>query len=742
MIDITIKNTPIKNPSANYIFDKVDADLNAFDNIESSDVVRSLFGVKEANPSAIDITQSIVNNLGNKDDMTRIRSILQDRGHSGVIWRFTTTKQFMLELSKNLASSGNYLSLTLIRTGGSDSEVTVRELVRFNKDGVTFLDKRNKSIETRPSLYDDLKQLHEEAVAATKQSEPPVPQSSKTSKTMMELRQRFGLYPANNVDQPTVFVPKGTPVFFIRGENNKIQLRNYKDGSAILSLVGDIYIVEFSKFCDEGTIFETTEDIDDFDVVSLETIEPHNLSQSFCDNLKASIKDPNQKVEKSKIEPQKEEPEEPTPPPEEPPKIAIEKDQLVYIVQKESGLATIIKVKDEPGDIICELTDPNFDDKFQYGCYRANCDIPETTFKDYQQLDTLMENFNLEFLVSNDEQQSGVVPTKPENRPQMTVPTTPEAEKLTDTVVEKAAETLEVAREAGATHADLAVDGQVVGTVEVPPTPAEPVQEVVESSTVTVDISKEELPASEQAAHPEGVKINLDVQITPGSPEIKITKGTVTVPVQQPTNAEENPVDANIIIDDPFKDASDSIIAALKKIYMANPEEDALYYTTKLRKVTELDNICAHYNDNCFLIDDKPEKGWFPQAEVQTVDINDQQIQMNLLNGLFGTVNPAITHLQKYLKNHLTEEQNAGFLATGTFPTETLIVWNEKPYDLTVSIVKYKDGRFYRIYLAKTNPGLTDHSYIATKDIPDRWVRLGSDIQDRNEYRTDYRSRR
>lgn len=769
MIDITIKNTPIKNPSANYIFDKVGADLNAFDNIESSDVVRSLFGVKEANPSAIDITQSIVNNLGNKDDMTRIRSILQDRGHSGVIWRFTTTKQFMLELSKNLASSGNYLSLTLIRTGGSDSEVTVRELVRFNKDGVTFLDKRNKSIETRPSLYDDLKQLHEEAVAATKQPEPPAPQSSQTSQTMMELRQRFGLYPANNVDQPTVFVPKGTQVFFIRGENNKIQLRNYKDGSAILSLVGDIYIVEFSKFCDEGTIFETTEDIDDFDVVSLETIEPHNLSQSFCDNLKASIKDPNQKVEEPKIEPPKEEPEppkeepeEPTPPPEEPPKIAIEKDQLVYIVQKESGLATIIKVKDEPGDIICELADPNFDDKFQYGCYRANCDIPETTFKDYQQLDTLMENFNLEFLVSNDEQQSGVVPTKPENRPQMTVPTTPEAEKLTDTVVEKAAETLEVARETGATHADLAVDGQVVGTVEVPPAPAEPVQEAVETSTVTVDISKEELPASEQAAHPEGIKIDLDVQITPGSPEIKITGGTVTdnatvgadfatpgdtgetvtVPVQQPTNMEENPVDVNIIIEAPFQDASESIIAALKKIYMANPEEDMLDYTNKLRKMTELDNICVHHEDDTYLINDKPEEGWFPKEEVQTVDINDQQIQMNLLNGLFGTVNPAITHLQKYLKNHLTEEQNAGFLATGTFPTETLIVWNEKPYDLTVSIVKYKDGRFYRIYLAKTNPGLTDHSYIATKDIPDRWVRLGSDIQDRNEYRTDYRSRR
>lgn len=204
-------------------------------------------------------------------------------------------------------------------------------------------------------------------------------------------------------------------------------------------------------------------------------------------------------------------------------------------------------------------------------------------------------------------------------------------------------------------------------------------------------------------------------------------------------------MDFNYIVEEPFKNASEAIISALNKIIHDHPEEDGLDITNRIRKMTELDNICVHvYKEtNTYIIDDKPEHGWFPQEEVPTVDINDPKVQMGLLNGLFGTTNPAITHLQKFLRKHLTEDEpNPGFLATGTFPTETTIVWCEKPYDLTISIVKFKDGRFYRIMLAKTNVGLGDPGYIATKDIPDRWVRLGNDIQDRVEYRTDYRNRR
>ena len=729
MIDITISNTPINNPASAYILGKVTADLKAFDEIESSDVVKSLFGVKEANPSAIDITQSIVNNLPSKEDKTKMRSILQDRGHTGVIWRFTSTKKFMLEMTKNIASSGNYLSLTLISMS-NQPEVTVRELVRFNKDGVTFLDKRNKSVEIRPSVYDDLKRIHDEAVATLEKKllEPqPVqePTPSPKERTMEEKRASFGLELFDKtLVHPCVFVSKGTKVFFIRGESGIIYLHDYVNSRRICTLKGDQFVLEFGTPSDEGVVFEAKADIDDFDNEAFEQVAPGDLQRCFIDNLKAALyadyvkhdtvttppEEEKKEEQKPEESPKEEQPQEEPESPEEP---STPKTELNFGVEK-GDIVTFTKISDDNDDIAVrieggkygpiDIVDPNFELDFKFGKYKALNKV-DKEFSEYEQLHELMENFMYI--------EEKVIPTTPP--------------KQTDD--EEAA--------------------------ELP-------KEAVETSTVTVDISKEELPASERAAHPEGVKIDLDVQIIPGSPEIKITGGTVTdkatvgidfaapgdtgetvtVPVQPQPNTEENPVNVNIIIEAPFQDASESIIAALKKIYMTNPEEDMLDYTNKLRKMTELDNICVHHDDDTYLINDKPEEGWFPQEEVKTVDINDQQIQMNLLTGMFGTANPAITHLQKFLKNHLTEEQNAGFLATGTFPTETVIVWNEKPYDLTVSIVKYKDGRFYRCYVAKTNPGLTDHSFIATKDIPDRWVRLGADIQDRNEYRTDYRGRR
>lgn len=627
MIDITIRSTPINSATAAYILGQVSTNLSAFDNLESSEIVRSIFGVKEVTPNALDISQAIVNSLENKEDKQKLLAILQDRGQSGIIWRFTSSKKFLIELSKALSSTGNYLSLTLIAINetASSTEVVVRELVRFNKDKTSFLHKKNRSVEIRPSVCDELHRLHDEAVANLEakylkpQPPAPPPPPPEPEKTMVELRAKFGMKLFDEtLIHPCVFISAGQQIFFIRGNNGEIYLHDYVNSRRILTLTGDKYVLAFGEAADSGIIFNVQTPIDDFEKEDLEKQSGENLATCFINTLKNCILDPNAVPEPSQSKPVESEPE--TPPPEEP--------------------------KEEP--------------------------------------------------------------------PKEEIP------------------------------------------------PEKPPKEAVESSTVTVDISKEELPASEQAAHPEGVKIDLDVQITPGNPEIKITGGTVTdnatvgadfaapgdtgetvtVPVQQPTITEENPVNINIVVDDPFKDASESIVAALKKIYMANPEEDMWDYTQKMRKMTELDDICVHHNDNTYLIDDKPEPEWIPpEHEVPSIDLNDVKNQTSLLVGHFGVVDPAITHLQKFLKQHLTSENNVGYLATGTFPTETNIIYTEKPYDVTMSIVKYKDGRFYRVFAAITNPGLVEHGYIETKDIPGRWVKLGRDIQ-ANEFKSDFRNRR
>ena len=160
--------------------------------------------------------------------------------------------------------------------------------------------------------------------------------------------------------------------------------------------------------------------------------------------------------------------------------------------------------------------------------------------------------------------------------------------------------------------------------------------------------------------------------------------------------------------------------------------------TEGLREIVENDSITLKFvskTDCVFKFMVTEEK---PAEEVPSVDINNIEVQTNLLRGIFGVSDPAITHVQKFLKNHLTEEGNAGFLTTGTFPTETTIVYTEKPYDVTICIVKHMDGAFYRIQLARTNLGLKDHGYIATKDVPGRWVKIGRDIQDVNRRNSGY----
>ena len=106
------------------------------------------------------------------------------------------------------------------------------------------------------------------------------------------------------------------------------------------------------------------------------------------------------------------------------------------------------------------------------------------------------------------------------------------------------------------------------------------------------------------------------------------------------------------------------------------------------------------------------------------------------LRMLFGTANPNIMHLFSVLK---AEAGNATFQATGTWPIEQMIAYPTYSF----SIIKMKNGRFYRVFVAHTDKeNLNNSTWLETKDVKDRWFEL-CDIQDREVGRIlDMRERR
>lgn len=224
----------------------------------------------------------------------------------------------------------------------------------------------------------------------------------------------------------------------------------------------------------------------------------------------------------------------------------------------------------------------------------------------------------------------------------------------------------------------------------------------------------------------------------PAIPEPDTQSDTVKTTEEKETT--EMPTDIQIKIDPGFVDIEENLCQMIKEYVTENPGASDDQVTTHVRSCTEIDEIKVQCVDGVWTVAHEPVETKEEQETVSTVDIRDVNIQNSLLRGLFGVADPAITHVQKFLRNHLTSEGNAGFLATGSFPTETVIVYTEKPYDLTIAIVRFKDGRFYRIFGCQTALGLTDHGYIATKDMPGRWVKFGRDIQDVS-YRGEQRRR-
>jgi len=113
------------------------------------------------------------------------------------------------------------------------------------------------------------------------------------------------------------------------------------------------------------------------------------------------------------------------------------------------------------------------------------------------------------------------------------------------------------------------------------------------------------------------------------------------------------------------------------------------------------------------------------------IDLEDRDTRDRVIQVLFpGVTDPAITHLLNFLRDHHTEEQTPSYLATKTFPTETTIVYS----NLTFSIVKMKEGRYWRIFCARTDVGLNDHTWLATKNMYGRWHQLGNDIANTTDF--------
>ncbi len=207
---------------------------------------------------------------------------------------------------------------------------------------------------------------------------------------------------------------------------------------------------------------------------------------------------------------------------------------------------------------------------------------------------------------------------------------------------------------------------------------------------------------------------------------------------QQPPS-DKNPWDIQIV-NEKLNNIASELVISLNEILDINPAQTDEELTTALRAATDIDDIKVVHNDkpgwDITIADPEPPA----EPEVPSIDIFNMKNQYALLRGLFGTANPAITHVEKFLKDYLTSEKNLAFLSTGTFPTETTISYTEKPYDVTYSIVKFKDGRFYRIFAAITDKKLNNQGYIETKHIEGRWVKL-IDVQN-SAYRQDGRGRR
>lgn len=696
----TISSSEITSPTAAYIFGELAANPNALNEKESIDIVKALFGIRTTDPTTIDITEAMVKSLSTVQSNT-IRTMLQDRSVSGIIWRFTTPKKFMVELEKIPTSGGHHalnLILVYINRDTKVPSTFVRQLVRFDKNGVTWFNKEMSELDYSARNYNILVKLHDEAVSklSDKYLKPKDPNELKAPP-----KQHFKL--------------EGRKVYTFEVHGSNIKVLNTLMGTEMFSFDG-ADLVQTLKAHGPTIVYE-----------DVNVVLPDDSSKDIIDRINKAIENPEEQQEP---EPPKEEepaptpsPTEPEPTPEpEPPKPhevlhpqppppeekptdeekktdevvekALSSSSSIIFNFRKGDIVTFSKVEGDDGTIcriegdtsFVEIADPNFGEGFIFGKYRVKEDISEAVAAEYEQLHEFMELFELiegqtTVKVDGKEMTVGIDTGKPEEQPHFELPKEipPMPSEL---IVKKAEEALQAAHETGATEVPLTVDGQTVGTLEVPP------QSTEETNNMATEIA--------------------------------------------------------IVIDPSFKDIEATLTDIVKQTINENPGATDAEVTEAVKTCAEIDEIKVEFKDGVWNVLPDVMPDTHQEPEVPTIDLNDVNNQLNMLRGLFGVTDPAITHVEKFLKNHLTEENNAGFLKTGTFPTETTIIYTQKPYDVTICILKYKDGRFYRVMWAKTDLSLgeaANHGYLATSDIQGRWVRLGRDVQN-NVFRPEQRGRR
>jgi hypothetical protein len=123
------------------------------------------------------------------------------------------------------------------------------------------------------------------------------------------------------------------------------------------------------------------------------------------------------------------------------------------------------------------------------------------------------------------------------------------------------------------------------------------------------------------------------------------------------------------------------------------------------------------------------------------IDLNNAMVKTQCLTALFSDVfenlvDPSMNHLNTFLNDYYTKIHHEGYALTKTFPTETIIVYD----NVTFSIVKFFNGNEYKIFVALTDRGLADPSWVSTQHISGRWHLLARITK--NGYRPNLRGGR
>lgn len=220
-----------------------------------------------------------------------------------------------------------------------------------------------------------------------------------------------------------------------------------------------------------------------------------------------------------------------------------------------------------------------------------------------------------------------------------------------------------------------------------------------------------------------------------GMPKIKITKDVKRCMLLEDGRV---PADCFEVIKEESKkeekEMPDEIVYKSGEEFVINGEKYRALKDITVKMIREKDGVLDEYIEPVKTeIADVDGKGDQPASKaVGEIPVNkrcdEEHTKAEYLQMLFGTSNPSILHLFKTLR--MENENNEQVKITGTWPTETLSVWD----NYTFSILRKKNGAFYRVYVCHTDRARVadgKEGYLLTKqDERDRWFCIG-DIQDR-----------